>query len=87
MKYYHKTTIFTIHHYTFFLFYLLRVMVSLQTFIFHLIYITIFVIFATIHNFFNKKPNLLRVMVSLQPKYKKFLCHYKQHFYVKRHTI
>lgn len=69
MKYYHKTTIITIHHYTFFLFYLLRVMVSLQTFIFHIIYITMFVIFATIQIFFYKKPKLLRVMVSLQPKY------------------
>ena len=54
MKYYHKTTIFTIHHYTLFLFYLLRVMVSLQTFIFHLIYITMYILFAFLLNFYNK---------------------------------
>jgi len=72
MKYYHKTTIFTIHHYTLFLFYLLRVMVSLQTFIIHLIYITLYVLFATIIYFYKKNPNSIRVMVSLQTKYKNF---------------
>ena len=57
MKYYHKTTIFSIHHYTLFLFYLLRVMVSLQTFIFHLIYITMNILFTLLLIFYNKIQN------------------------------
>ena len=72
MKYYHKTTIFTIHHYTLFLFLLITCYGVITNFyISPYIHNNVYTLHMVI-KIFIIKPDTIRVMVSLQNKYKKF---------------